>query len=126
MVYTCCLLGLDYIVLGEPALPILLSSWLGNVWCAARCSTSCVLTASAHRTSCYCRNRDNSGPSADIFNSTIAMLRSEHPKAHVFASNFDDFFAQAEDQRHLLPIVRQEIGDTWLYGIPTGEVPDSV
>ena len=56
----------------------------------------------------------------------MAMLRSEHPKAHVFASNFDDFFAQAEDQRHLLPIVRQEIGDTWLYGIPTGEVPDSV
>jgi hypothetical protein len=54
------------------------------------------------------------------------MLRSEHPEAHVFASNFDDFFAQAEDERHLLPIVRQEIGDTWLYGIPTGEVPDSV
>ena len=48
------------------------------------------------------------------------MLRSEHPEAHVFASNFDDFFAQAEDERHLLPIVRQEIGDTWLYGIPTG------
>ena len=68
----------------------------------------------------YCAwNRDNSGPSADIFNATLARLRVENPGANVFASNFDDFFAMAEKERHLLPVVTQEIGDTWLYGVPT-------
>lgn len=49
----------------------------------------------------------------------MAMLRRGNPGARVFASNFDDFFVKAENERHLLPVVRQEIGDTWLYGVPT-------
>lgn len=68
----------------------------------------------------YCAwNRDNSGPSAKIFNSTLATLRAANPGANVFASTLDEFFRLAEEEKHLLPTVTQEIGDTWLYGVPT-------
>ena len=53
-------------------------------------------------------------PSPSIFNNTLAQLRAEHPHATVHASTFDRFFEIAEKERHLLPIVTQEIGDTWL------------
>ena len=66
-------------------------------------------------TALYCAwNRDNSGPSPSIFNNTLAQLRAEYPHATVHASSFDRFFLEAEKERDLLPIVTQEIGDTWL------------
>ena len=77
-----------------------------------------VLPRSGH--ALYCAwNRDNSGPSAAIFNSTMAELRARYPTAKVMASTFDLFFAQAEKERDALPVVTREIGDTWLYGVPS-------
>ena len=68
----------------------------------------------------YCAwNRDNSGPSASIFNSTMASLAQQYPDAEIFSSTFDAFFAEADKERDTLPVVTAEIGDTWLYGIPT-------
>lgn len=68
----------------------------------------------------YCAwNRDNSGPSTYVNDMQVELLRKEFPNATILASSFDAFFAEAEKEKDALPIITREIGDTWLYGIPT-------
>ena len=77
-------------------------------------------TLPGSRVALYCAwNRDNSGPSPDIYTSVMANLRRDYPDADVHASTFDAFFAEAEKVRSQLPVLTQEIGDTWLYGLPS-------
>lgn len=71
-------------------------------------------------------NRDNSGPSPSIFADTTATLQRKYPGASVRASTFDAFFAAADKVRHLLPVVTQEIGDTWLYGLPSDPFKNAI
>lgn len=69
----------------------------------------------------YCAwNTDNSGPQSPASAMSIyENLRKHYPSAKVHASTFDDFSAVAQSVKHLLPVVTQEIGDTWLYGVPS-------
>ena len=69
----------------------------------------------------YCAwNTDNGGPmSAKSVASIYAGLQKRYPKARVHASTFDDFYDAASEVLDRLPVVTQEIGDTWLYGDPS-------
>ncbi len=63
---------------------------------------------------------DNSGPHTPAEIAAIYRdLRTSFPGAHVTASNFNEVAAAVEPYRAQLPVVTQEIGDTWIYGIPS-------
>jgi hypothetical protein len=70
----------------------------------------------------YCAwNTDNGGPqrAKDVQN-TFKSLRSKYPGAKVFSSTFEQFYEHADAATMAkLPVVTQEIGDTWLYGCPS-------
>ena len=52
-----------------------------------------------------------------------ASLRKQFPNASVRASTFDAFYdafrALSPAEHARLPVITQEIGDTWLYGVPS-------
>ncbi|HAF61376.1 MAG TPA: glycoside hydrolase [Anaerolineaceae bacterium] len=61
---------------------------------------------------------DNLGPQSskqvlDIYHS----LQKSFPNAKIFASSLNDFAIKLEPIRQRLPIITQEIGDTWIHGI---------
>ena len=67
-----------------------------------------------------CFTGDNKGPQAprqvrDIF----AELRPQFPGAHVQASTLDEFARKLQGVAARLPVVTQEIGDTWIHGVGT-------
>jgi hypothetical protein len=66
---------------------------------------------------------DNSGPHtvAEI-RKIYAGLRQQFPNAGVRASNLTDIANAIAPFRTALPVVTQEIGDTWIYGVPSDPV----
>ena len=65
---------------------------------------------------------DNTGPAPldDVAN-FYAQVSSRYPGAKVSASTFDAFFKIANEPaiKAQLPVVTEEIGDGWLYGVPS-------
>ena len=69
----------------------------------------------------YCAwNTDNGGPMAvgDILGN-LAGLAGRYPNADVKVSTFDAFYDAAWPVLGELPVITQEIGDTWNYGVPS-------
>ena len=65
---------------------------------------------------CFAHTGDNNGPqSADEVTALYAKLRAEYPDANIHAGTLDDVAAVALAQNGL-PVVTQEIGDTWIHG----------
>ncbi|XP_062498804.1 uncharacterized protein LOC134176140 [Corticium candelabrum] len=64
---------------------------------------------------------DNSGPpSAKEVVSDYATMRKLFPNVkQILVSNFDAFVQELETVQNKLPVVTQEIGDTWMYGVPS-------
>ncbi len=63
---------------------------------------------------------DNSGPHTEAEIAAIyAKLRAHFPGATVEAANLTDVARAVEPYRGGLPLVTEEIGDTWIYGIPS-------
>jgi hypothetical protein len=63
---------------------------------------------------------DNGGPhSVDEIKKIYAELRKQFPNAKVTASNLSQITTAAEPYRSNLPVVTEEIGDTWIYGVPS-------
>ena len=63
---------------------------------------------------------DNSGPhSLDEIHAIYAGLRKRFPNAQVAASNLSGMADAVEPYRGGLPVVTEEIGDTWIYGVPS-------
>ena len=61
---------------------------------------------------------DNHGPpSADDVEALFARLQAEYPDAKVIASTLDAFGAAAMTARASLPVVEDEIGDSWIHGV---------
>ena len=61
---------------------------------------------------------DNSGPhTPKEINSTYADLARRFPNAQIIASSLTDIANAVEPYRNKLPVVTQEIGDTWIYGV---------
>eukprot|EP00756_Hemistasia_phaeocysticola_P056269 Hpha_TRINITY_DN3234_c0_g1::TRINITY_DN3234_c0_g1_i1::g.186050::m.186050 len=67
-------------------------------------------------------NGDNGGPySADTYREVFLKLKAEFPGAAIVASTFDNFTDQlrASGLYDSLPVVDEEIGDSWIYGVPS-------
>ncbi|MEI7731861.1 MAG: DUF5054 domain-containing protein [Verrucomicrobiota bacterium] len=59
---------------------------------------------------------DNLGPhTAAEITKIYAVLRTRFPKAQVFASDLNALAAEVRSLRPRLPVVTQELGDTWLW-----------
>ncbi|HEY3937316.1 MAG TPA: DUF5054 domain-containing protein [Bryobacteraceae bacterium] len=66
---------------------------------------------------------DNSGPhTIGEIKAIYAKLRRQFPNAQVKAANLTEIANAVQPFRHDLPIVTQEIGDTWIYGVPSDPV----
>jgi hypothetical protein len=63
---------------------------------------------------------DNSGPhSPGEIAATYARLHRQFPNATLRASNMSEAADATDAVRNRLPVVTQEIGDTWIYGVPS-------
>jgi hypothetical protein len=61
---------------------------------------------------------DNSGPhSSEEIRTIYSGLRKRFPNAQVTASNLTGIANAVEPYRERLPVLTQEIGDTWIYGV---------
>jgi hypothetical protein len=67
---------------------------------------------------CFAHTGDNLGPqSAADVRAAFARVRQLLPDAEVRASTMDAFAASLLTVRQSLPVVTQEIGDTWIHGV---------
>jgi hypothetical protein len=63
---------------------------------------------------------DNTGPhTPEEIKQIYAGLRKRFPNATVTASNLSQVATAVDAFRDRLPVVTQEIGDTWIYGVPS-------
>ena len=63
---------------------------------------------------------DNAGPhTQDEIRTIYTRLRQQFPGATVTAATLNDVAAALAPARDKLPVVTDEIGDTWIYGIPS-------
>ncbi len=66
---------------------------------------------------------DNAGPhTVEEIRKIHADLRQQFPKASIRASNLTDIANAVEPFKSGLPVVTQEIGDTWIYGVASDPV----
>ena len=66
---------------------------------------------------------DNAGPhSLGEVRTIYAQLRKRFPAANLTAANLSEVALAVEPYRGNLPVVTQEIGDTWIYGVPSDPV----
>jgi len=66
---------------------------------------------------------DNAGPhTLDEIRHIYSGLRKQFPNAQVKAASLTDVADAVEPYRGRLPVVTQEIGDTWIYGVPSDPV----
>eukprot|EP01114_Cavostelium_apophysatum_P001960 TRINITY_DN11715_c0_g1_i1.p1 TRINITY_DN11715_c0_g1~~TRINITY_DN11715_c0_g1_i1.p1 ORF type:complete len:498 (-),score=84.15 TRINITY_DN11715_c0_g1_i1:222-1715(-) len=82
--------------------------------------TDCVFVDGFSDALCMAVNGDNRGPpNVTEVQQTFATISAEFPNAKVVASTFDEFINIVLDAnwKPKLPIVTQEIGDTWIYGV---------
>lgn len=60
---------------------------------------------------------DNTGPhTVDEVNAIYAEMRRRFPNAELTAATFSDIASALQPFHPVLPVVTQEIGDTWIYG----------
>eukprot|EP01060_Flectonema_neradi_P006477 TRINITY_DN14382_c2_g2_i1.p1 TRINITY_DN14382_c2_g2~~TRINITY_DN14382_c2_g2_i1.p1 ORF type:complete len:722 (+),score=112.55 TRINITY_DN14382_c2_g2_i1:43-2166(+) len=65
-------------------------------------------------------NGDNAGPkSAKDYLADFAKIQAEFPGAQIVSSTFDNFTQHLDSVRDNIPVVYKEIGDSWIYGVPS-------
>ena len=63
---------------------------------------------------------DNSGPhTPEEIRAIHSKLRAQFPKAAIRATNLTTIANAVKPYEPALPVVTQEIGDTWIYGVPS-------
>ncbi len=68
----------------------------------------------------FAHTGDNSGPpTLEEIQAEFAAISDRYPGTEVKASTMDDFAMKLWDVRDRLPVVREEIGDTWIHGTAT-------
>jgi hypothetical protein len=66
---------------------------------------------------------DNSGPhTAEEIGKIFAELRQRFPNATVRAANLTEIANAVNPFKNALPVITQEIGDTWIYGVASDPV----
>jgi hypothetical protein len=82
--------------------------------------SDCVVLDGLSHALCMDYNGDNAGPwNRTQIEQHWSQLRSEFPGANIIPSTYDRFFREMETVRSSLPVVTQEMGDTWIYGVPS-------
>ncbi|XP_076436514.1 uncharacterized protein LOC143276017 [Babylonia areolata] len=68
---------------------------------------------------CFAFRTDNSGPPESISEvlNNFEVARGQFPKAVVVGSTLDRYVAALKASRVSLPVVTQEVGDTWIMGV---------
>lgn len=65
----------------------------------------------------FAHTHDNHGPSSvDQIEQQFSQLRGTYPDAVIEASTLDRYAEKLWEKRSLLPVVEQEIGDSWIHG----------
>lgn len=65
----------------------------------------------------FAHTNDNQGPqSAENILKVYRQLREEYPGAQIVAGTLDDVAVEVRKFHDTLPIVREEIGDNWIFG----------
>jgi Domain of unknown function (DUF5054) len=63
---------------------------------------------------------DNSGPhTPEEILEVCTSLKNRFPNGQVIAANLTEIANAIEPHRQNLPVVKEEIGDTWIYGVPS-------
>lgn len=71
----------------------------------------------------FAHTGDNSGPqSKEAIEQEIARVQALYPNAVIEASTLDDFARSLLTIKDRLPVVEEEIGDTWIHGVGTDPV----
>jgi hypothetical protein len=66
----------------------------------------------------FCHALDNAGPpTLETLSAEYRALAARYPNAAVEAGTLDDFARAVREIRDTLPVVEQEIGDTWIHGV---------
>ena len=66
---------------------------------------------------------DNAGPhTVEEIRKIYANLRQQFPNASIRASSLTDIANAVEPHKSALPVLTQEIGDTWIYGVSSDPV----
>ena len=66
----------------------------------------------------FVHSADNRGPqSGEEIEGEFARLRGRYPNAAVEAATLDDYARSLRRWKDALPVVEEEIGDTWIHGI---------
>ncbi|MDQ6417954.1 DUF5054 domain-containing protein [Paenibacillus sp. LHD-117] len=66
----------------------------------------------------FAHTGDNHGPSTmEEIRALFAQLQEQYPGAEIIASTLDAFAEKLLAVKHLLPVVTEEIGDSWIHGI---------
>ncbi len=66
----------------------------------------------------FAHTGDNLGPqSPDDIESEMARIAASYPNAKIVASTMDEYAKVLWEYRDKLPVVREEIGDTWIHGV---------
>ena len=69
---------------------------------------------------CLAHTEDNLGPpTPDFALKTLRELERKYPNAQIVAGTLDDFAREALAHVDELPIIDEEIGDTWIHGAAT-------
>lgn len=69
---------------------------------------------------CFAHTGDNAGvQSAEQIKKIFADIKAEYPKAEVKAANLDDVALEVRKIRESLPLITDEIGDSWIHGVGT-------
>ncbi len=67
---------------------------------------------------CFLHSEDNMGPpSREHLEKEFETLRARYPEAEICASTLNDYAAGLRRIRGELPVIREEIGDTWIHGV---------
>ncbi len=62
--------------------------------------------------------QDNMGPpSKEELSKVFDTLQKDFPNAEIVASTLDDFSKSVQKVKNHLPVVKEEIGDTWIHGM---------
>jgi hypothetical protein len=68
----------------------------------------------------FAHQGDNAGPpTADAVITRYKHLKEQFPEHQVIASTMDAFAANIDDISDILPVITDEIGDTWIHGAGT-------
>jgi hypothetical protein len=85
---------------------------------------NCIFLPGFSEVLCAAWRTDNAGPhSVDEILDIYRRTRENFPQAEVIASTYDDFLGALEnfladkDSHSGLPVVTEEMGDTWIYGV---------